>query len=156
MDTRWRKFSLFNGLKVMIVVVMILSVVAIIPSFAYVEEFSNLSSGTDKNTYLFEEKFNGLIHNVVEYYVVLKNEEHIRSSPEDVNSPDVSSQIPSNLNETTEIDNGDVEYKLDRLHAIEQHLADTVNFIYYIENVPPSFELPKTPLDYTKLLFFKN
>ena len=28
--------------------------------------------------------------------------------------------------------------------------------IYYIENVPPSFELPKTPLDYTKLLFFKN
>lgn len=119
----------------MIAVVMILSVVAIVPSFAYVEEFSNLSSGIDKNTYLFQEKFNGLIHNVVEYYVVLKNEEHIRSSPEDINSPDVSSQIPSNINETTEVDNGDVEYKLDRLHTIKQHLADTVNFIYYIENV---------------------
>lgn len=28
--------------------------------------------------------------------------------------------------------------------------------IYSIENVPTYFELPKTPLDYTKLLFFKN
>ena len=28
--------------------------------------------------------------------------------------------------------------------------------IYSIENVPAYFELPKTPLDYTKLLFFKN
>jgi hypothetical protein len=32
----------------------------------------------------------------------------------------------------------------------------TFDKISSIENVPAFCELPKTPLDYTKLLFFKN
>ena len=41
------------------------------------------------------------------------------------------------------------------MHILKKDIR-TFDVITSTENVPISFELPKTPLDYTKLLFFKN
>jgi len=123
LDTKWKKFSIFDGLKIMLVVVMIISVIVIVPSIGYVERHGYMGDES------IQENFNNLLYSVVEYNVVLKSEENILSSP------DQSSEVPSNLNETTEVNNSDVEDKLYQLHTIEQDLANTVNFIYYIENV---------------------
>ena len=41
------------------------------------------------------------------------------------------------------------------MHILKNDIR-TFDNIYYIENVPTSFELPKTPTDYTKLIFFRN
>lgn len=102
---------------------MIISVIVIVPSIGYVERHGYMGDES------IQENFNNLLYSVVEYNVVLKSEENILSSP------DQSSEVPSNLNETTEVNNSDVEDKLYQLHTIEQDLANTVNFIYYIENV---------------------
>lgn len=41
------------------------------------------------------------------------------------------------------------------MHILKNDIR-TFDKISSIENIPSSFELPKTPLDYTKLLFFRN
>jgi hypothetical protein len=41
------------------------------------------------------------------------------------------------------------------MHILNNDIR-TFDQIASIENVPACFELPKTPSDYTKLLFFRN
>ena len=48
------------------------------------------------------------------------------------------------------------ENAYDSEDASNNQTLRTFDVITSTENVPISFELPKTPLDYTKLLFFKN
>ncbi|MPW26659.1 GHKL domain-containing protein [Alkalibaculum sp. M08DMB] len=134
MDTKWKGFNFYNGLKVIIILLMMASVLVIIPSADYIQYYSDQTTDNYNKTFQFENRFNDLLHNVVEYNVILKNEEHIRTSSTNSYIDDEIYQRPSDLEYINEEINNDIEYKLNRLHTIEDHLENNVNFIYYIED----------------------
>lgn len=137
MDIKSKKFSLFKGLKLIVAVVMIGSTLVMIPCLSYVNNVAGSSFQSYYETYQFEEGFNNLVHNVVEYHVILKSKENIEASKEEkINGENQTTDYePSDTVEHYDADNySDKEWKLQRLYTIEEHLANTVNFVYYIKD----------------------
>ncbi|MDD3267849.1 MAG: sensor histidine kinase [Syntrophomonadaceae bacterium] len=114
MDTKSKNISHFKWTKLLAIIIVWLGFLGTMGGcFYYFEnrEIANSSSYTD--TYSFQNSFARLLHNTVEYHVILKSEDNIKNSGEDL---------------PTQAEN------LQRFQLIENRLADMVNFVYYVRN----------------------
>lgn len=115
MDTKSRNIKYSWGLKLTAAVLLWLAVIGAVGSSIFLLYHEQVvgRSASYYDTYQFEGEFDRLVHNVVEYNVILQSEERIKASGQ------------------TE---GNIQIQLERYKTIEWRLADSTNFAYYLEN----------------------
>lgn len=123
---------------------MIASIFVLYPAGSYLRDLGTAKKYSQSHE--FHEKYNDLIHNITEYYVVLQSEENIKSMKESLRkdkirdhygvSEESASADGIAIDDTFIIEQVDSEIqdKLDRFYRIEQNLSNNVNFLYYIED----------------------
>ncbi|MDD4239088.1 MAG: HAMP domain-containing sensor histidine kinase [Desulfotomaculaceae bacterium] len=114
MDTKLRNISCSGRAKLVAMIIVWLGFLGTMGSCLFLLQNHDIASSSSyTEDYSFRSNFATLVHNVVEYHVLLKSEDHIKNSGEDGQ---------------TAADN------LQRLHRIENKLPAMVNFIYYVRN----------------------
>lgn len=114
MDIKSRNINYSGGAKLAAVIIVWLGFLGTMGSCLFLYRNHDIvSSSSYTEVYSFQSKFAALVHNVVEYHVLLKSEDHIKNSGADGQ---------------TAADN------LQRLHRIENKLPAMVNFVYYVRN----------------------
>lgn len=114
MDTKSRNIKYSPAAKIFAAVIVWICFLIALGSGSFLlinREYLSVDNYYD--TYIFQDNFGRLVHNVVELNVKLKNEVNIIASGQ---SPDIISN------------------NLDRLNRIKSNLSGTVNFTYYIKN----------------------
>lgn len=114
MDIKSKSISYSKGLKILAIIVICVSVIALAGTATFYYFFNDeINMDTYYETYKFEKEFGSLVHNVVELNVVLKDVENIKAS-------------------------GDEEWEkrnnIERLKTINNKLLNLVNFVYFIRN----------------------
>lgn len=114
MDTKSRNISYSGGAKLAAVLIVWLGFLGTMGSCVFLLQNDDIARASSyRETYSFRNNFATLVHNMVEYHVILKSEYNIKSPGED---------------SQTAADN------LQRLQRIENKLPAMVNFIYYVRN----------------------
>ncbi len=113
MATKWKNISYSTGAKAVTAVIAWLSLMGIFICGGFLAKNNTIINDRSYfDSYQFQDGFGRLVHNVVELNVQLKSIENIKATTN-----------PQNVAE-----------KVSRLARINERLASTVNFIYYIKN----------------------
>lgn len=124
---------------------MIASILVLFPTGSYLRDLGTAKKYNESDR--FQEMYNDLIHNIIEYYVILKTEDNIKSTREDLRknmiqehygvSEEYASAEGITIDRTFVEDEVDsqIQDKLNRFYRIEKTLSSNVNFLYYIENL---------------------